>query len=295
MAPKKRVNGKKPVIHVDTDALGKDIKRAQARQNLEKVIAHLEQDTDLAVNVLYLIESGALASISSDSDSLPSSCNKFRLLKQVRKLDILKRVCPGLDLSLPTLTVWKVIDPKMLDKLFMSVLNIDLNSAVYSKSIRSLNEKCVERANEVNSPLRELKGKLPGLSFSGQCGDDMHGCYIAEPADAEKKTEIVARVGETHFTASLEDFGHDVTKEWKICHNEDAARATLCKGKVAVRLITLFEPDDQKLIRPQRLPVVPLRRSGSGFATPRKSDAESNVGSPSKKRRGGPSGNGGAL
>ena len=146
MAPKKTPSGESHATLVIQSAM-KNLVADEHRDAVNFCHSHLQASKELAMRVQYLIKSGALEEEKDpDRDFLIPSSNKWHLLKGEIIQSILTSMARARDCSAADLQKMKTITKKTeLLRLLCFLLNTDPQSAIYSKHIPTLKERCCQR------------------------------------------------------------------------------------------------------------------------------------------------------
>lgn len=232
------------------DCLSATIAKEQHRQGLAKAISHLEKDPQLTNYIVYLLDSGKLKDPQLQNRSLlPPSTNKFALVKMEIKDDILVALWPSVLTSLDKLKDFKKSDKMLTPKCLTYALRMDQSCAVFCKSIGALTEKCVERHEQLGNPLKDLI-----IGDRGEILWSARGAFFFAPVGDGPYNEIRSYTG---HCIKLDSFGHVVDKTWAFDKNHDLEKATLSKGLINQKVLSLFPKalqDQMKLLKLDRVP-----------------------------------------
>jgi hypothetical protein len=232
--------------------ISKCIKKEQHNQTTVKIVEALERDSELCNYVAYIIDSGKLKE-NNDPKQLPAASNKFKLISMATKEHIIQKIWPLRLSNQLNMKDLKAKDKQFPQKVLMFALGIDLRCAVFSKNIGALMDKCMERYHDMGRRLEGMQIKDDVLDWPG-CG-----VYQFQPKGAKHYTHIKSVHGET---AELESVGHGIDDTWSISKNHDVEKAALQKGKITLKLFTLFAKDQQERMRPLALARVPSSNGG---------------------------------
>jgi hypothetical protein len=220
------------------------------RLTLDKVNQHLQQDSVLTTLVLHLIESGKLQQKKDMAGFLPASTNKFKLLKVERKLMLCKVVAPSIFNDEAQVKCMRKKDKAIFDKFLQCALAIDMQCAVFSREISILAQMCKDRSMELGNDFTKAQVQNGVVDF-GAIGVF---ALVADEASG-RVTHVVHKA--TKQQASLEDIGVAVDASWDIGCNWDTSKAILKKGKITMKLLSLFPRGVHEALKPMNLARVP--------------------------------------
>ena len=233
----------------------KKIKQDQHAESIMKVVDALEKDPELTNYIVYILETGKLKE-NNDPRLLPPASNKFNLVSMKVKEQILMKLWPEQLQASDDFKKIRAKDKQFVHKALQFALAIDLRCAVFSKNIGVLMDKCMERYDDLGKRLAGMSVESSMLMWS-TCG-----IYKFLPEGATIFTKVVSVHGEE---AELEPVGHTIDDTWTISKNYDVEKAMLQKGRITLKVWTLYSKEQRESMKLLNLTRVP--GSGSSAAS----------------------------